>query len=251
VRHAIISSRWIKGEVAIVPGFSGCISSPGARRDGFGFFRETVDYVADDSPPIKGKELAPGKAPHGDRRGVSSVDIFVAALVPPVYSPVAHQAMSARLRPENRHVPAEVFLSGDGPKAAERYETGARLTLVPDPAEPGRTDQEFVVRRTGWLRPPVTGEHVFGVKPPVPVRVWLDRQLIIDDPKGVEANCQALVTLEDRPYALRVEFLRHRDKSSPLPLYWRRNATTEAIPFPDSAVFHDRREAEKAPPIPR
>jgi hypothetical protein len=80
----------------------------------------------------------------------------------------------------------------------------------------------FSVRWTGQVRPPVSGQYVFSTVADDGVRLWINGQLVIDAPsdRGASTNTSAPITLTaDTNYAIRLEYY-ERTGSAVITLRW-------------------------------
>jgi outer membrane protein OmpA-like peptidoglycan-associated protein len=96
---------------------------------------------------------------------------------------------------------------------------------------PGVPAEEFSVRWTGWLLPPVTGHYVLHLAIDDGARLWLDGKQLLDEWRGqplgyydVPLDLQA-----GRPYRLRLDYCQYSREARAL-LLWERPRHTEAPP---------------------
>lgn len=76
---------------------------------------------------------------------------------------------------------------------------------------PGMPAEQFSVRWTGWLVPPVSGKYVFHVTVDDGVRMWLNDQQLLNEWRGQPLNTYtASVELRaDEPYHLRIDYCQY------------------------------------------
>ena len=83
-------------------------------------------------------------------------------------------------------------------------------------------NNNFSVRWTGQVRPPVSGQYVFSTVADDGVRLWVNGQLVIDAPndRGASTNTSAQITLTaDTNYAIQLEYY-ERTGSAAITLNW-------------------------------
>lgn len=90
--------------------------------------------------------------------------------------------------------------------------------------------EEFTVRWTGWLVPPVTGHYVLHLAVDDGARVWLDNEPLLDEWRGqplgyydVPVDLQA-----GRPYHLRLDYCQY-SREATARLFWERPRKSEPL----------------------
>lgn len=80
------------------------------------------------------------------------------------------------------------------------------------PPAPGMPAEQFSVRWTGWLVPPVSGEYTFHVTVDDGVRLWLNDQQLLNEWRGqpVSYYTATVVLRAGEPYRLRVDYCQYR-----------------------------------------
>jgi hypothetical protein len=104
---------------------------------------------------------------------------------------------------------------------------------------PGVVPQEnYSARWTGWVQPKVTGAHIFTANSDDGVRVWIDRQLIIDNwVDQAPAEASGTMTLEaGKKYEIKVEFYNHSGPST-LQLFWAVSGSLSKQIIPASQLY--------------
>jgi hypothetical protein len=106
------------------------------------------------------------------------------------------------------------------------------------PPAPGAPADNFAVRWTGWLLPPVAGRYVFKTFSDDSVRLRIDGKLVIDRWAKGAGEETAEVELTDGPHHLVVEFNDYQ-VAARLSLRWSlKDLSTEHL-IPTEALFHD------------
>jgi outer membrane protein OmpA-like peptidoglycan-associated protein len=79
------------------------------------------------------------------------------------------------------------------------------------PPAPGLPAEQFSVRWTGWLVPPVSGNYVFHVTVDDGIRLWLNDRLVLNEWRGqVQSSYTTTVALRaGEPYRLRVDYCQY------------------------------------------
>ncbi len=106
----------------------------------------------------------------------------------------------------------------------------------PDPAVP---NDLFSARWTGWLKPPRPGRYRLITLSDDGVRLWLDGELLIDAWGGLNSERREVpVELDDRPHALRLEYLELYGGAH-VSLRWAQEGAFGEQPIPAWALRHD------------
>jgi hypothetical protein len=106
------------------------------------------------------------------------------------------------------------------------------------PPAPGAPADNFAVRWTGWLLPPVAGRYVFKTTSDDSVRLRIDGKLAIDHWAKGAGDETAEVELTDAPHRFVVEFNDYQ-VAARLSLRWSlKDLSTEHL-IPAEALFHD------------
>jgi hypothetical protein len=102
----------------------------------------------------------------------------------------------------------------------------------------GLSREDFSVRWTGWVKPPVAGTYKLRAWHDDGVRVWVDGKQIFDrwvDSNGVE---QESIDLSADFHELRVEFFQS-GAGSHMRLGWIPPGGNKSVPIPADALFHE------------
>jgi outer membrane protein OmpA-like peptidoglycan-associated protein len=102
------------------------------------------------------------------------------------------------------------------------------------PAEqpmPGVPAEEFTVRWSGWLVPPVTGHYVLHLTVDDGARLWLDGKQLLDEWRGQPLGYYSVpIDLQGgRPYRLRLDYCQYSREARAL-FYWERPRQPETLP---------------------
>lgn len=91
--------------------------------------------------------------------------------------------------------------------------------------------EEFTVRWTGWLVPPVTGHYVLHLSVDDGARLWLDNKQLLDEWRGQPLGYYDVpVDLQGgRPYRLRLDYCQY-SREATARLLWERPRRPEALP---------------------
>lgn len=96
---------------------------------------------------------------------------------------------------------------------------------------PGVPAEEFTVRWTGWLVPPVTGHYVLHLTVDDGTRLWLDGKQLLDEWRGQPLGYYSVpIDLQGgRPYRLRLDYCQYSREARAL-FYWERPRQPETLP---------------------
>lgn len=96
---------------------------------------------------------------------------------------------------------------------------------------PGVPAEEFTVRWTGWLVPPVTGHYVLHLTVDDGARLWLDGKQLLDEWRGQPLGYYSVpIDLQGgRPYRLRLDYCQYSREARAL-LLWERPRRAETLP---------------------
>jgi outer membrane protein OmpA-like peptidoglycan-associated protein len=96
---------------------------------------------------------------------------------------------------------------------------------------PGVPAEEFTVRWTGWLVPPVTGHYVLHLTVDDGARLWLDGKQLLDEWRGQPLGYYSVpIDLQGgRPYRLRLDYCQYSREARAL-LLWERPKQPETLP---------------------
>lgn len=96
---------------------------------------------------------------------------------------------------------------------------------------PGVPAEEFTVRWTGWLVPPVTGHYVLHLIVDDGARLWLDGKQLLDEWRGQPLGYYSVpIDLQGgRPYRLRLDYCQYSREARAL-LRWERPKQPETLP---------------------
>ena len=96
---------------------------------------------------------------------------------------------------------------------------------------PGVPAEEFTVRWTGWLVPPITGHYVLHLTVDDGARLWLDGKQLLDEWRGQPLGYYSVpIDLQGgRPYRLRLDYCQYSREARAL-LLWERPKQPETLP---------------------
>jgi outer membrane protein OmpA-like peptidoglycan-associated protein len=92
-----------------------------------------------------------------------------------------------------------------------RHDATINFDWGQQPPMPGLAAEQFSVRWTGWLVPPVSGKYIFHVTVDDGIRLWLNDRLLMNEWRGQSiSNYTAAVELRaGEPYRLRVDYCQY------------------------------------------
>jgi outer membrane protein OmpA-like peptidoglycan-associated protein len=95
---------------------------------------------------------------------------------------------------------------------------------------PGVPAEQFTVRWTGWLVPPITGHYVLHLTVDDGARLWLDGKQLLDEWRGQPLGYYSVpIDLQaGRPYRLRLDYCQYSREARAL-LLWERPRQTETL----------------------
>lgn len=113
---------------------------------------------------------------------------------------------------------------------------------------PGLPVDNFSVRWTGWLRPPIAGEYKLAVMCDDSARVWIDRELVLDPwmARWLRRD-ESRLALTTEPLPIQVDY-HERGGGAYISLRWTVPGTNEEIVIPESVFFLTREAAQAAKP---